>query len=136
MVFRMRSYLFAHRVAAAALVIFFVHLNPAAAAQCVTVILLDKDGVALPTAAPVIGIMVGGRPAIEAIVPAHASLQAGASVSCTTEILKQTRDTFDEACTSEDRRAKAAIANKVDRNIINKGCTDLAAALAEPSAPR
>ncbi len=136
MLIRIGLYL-AHRVVAATLLFLVVaHPNPVAAAQCVTVKLLDKDGVAIPTDSPVIGIMIGGRPAIEGVVPTHASLQAGASMPCPAEIVAQTRATFDEACTSETQRAKAAVDNKVDRKIIDKGCGDLAAALAEPPPPR
>jgi hypothetical protein len=101
-----------------------------AAPQCVSMKYLDSDGVVIALPKPIIGIMVGGRPAPEGNVPNGATPQIGAPVPCPPEIVKNTQELFDKSCVSEDRRVKAARENKADRKIIDKGCADMAEALA------
>ena len=114
---------------AVAFVALFGAVDVASAAQCVTVKLLDKDGVVVPTPEPIIGIMVGGRPAIEAVIPVGVVVQAGAPAPCTDALVKSVRDTFEESCPTEEKRKRAAAANSVDLTIIAKGCRDAVDAL-------
>ena len=104
-------------------------VDVASAAQCVTVKLVDKNGVVVPTPEPIVGIMVGGRPAIEATIPVNVSVQPGAPAPCPDTLVKAIRDTFEQSCPTEDKRKRAAEANRVDRANIDKGCRDALDAL-------
>lgn len=104
-------------------------VNVASAAQCVTIKLTDKAGVVVTTPDPIVGIMVGGRPAINATIPVDVTVQPGPPAPCPDALVKSVRDTFEESCPTEDKRKRAAITNGVDRSIIEKGCRDAIDAL-------
>ncbi len=108
---------------------FFGAINAASAAQCVTVKLIDKAGVVVPTPAPIIGIMVGGKPAIEASLPTEVFVQPATPAPCPAALVKSMQDLFEESCPTEEKRKRAAAVNKVDTAIIEKGCRDTLEAL-------
>ena len=114
---------------AVALVALLGAADIASAAQCVTVKLLDKNGVVVTTPEPIVGIMVGGRPAIEATIPTDVVVQPGAPAACPAALVKSVRDTFEESCPTEEKRKRAAAVNGVDVTIIAKGCRDAVDAL-------
>ena len=114
---------------AVALIALLGAVNVASAAQCVTVKLLDKNGVVVATPEPIVRIMVGGRPAIEATIPVGVVIQPGAPAPCPAALVKSVRDTFEESCPTEEKRKRAATANGVDMTIIAKGCLDAVEAL-------
>ena len=104
-------------------------IQPAQSAQCVNVSFLDADGILVPTEAPIVGIMLGGVPAVEGEVPEHASRTAGTVVPCPQELLDQVSGLFDETCLTADRRANAARLHGSGLDVIKKGCNDMSAAL-------
>jgi hypothetical protein len=109
---------------AAMLMVLAGGINPASAAQCFTVKFIDKNGVVVPTPQPVVGIMVGGRPAVDGVVPTNVSIQPGAPAPCPEALIKSVRDTFEESCPTIEKRKRAAQVNNVDSTIIDKGCRD------------
>jgi hypothetical protein len=78
---------------------------------------------------PLIGIMVGDRPLFEGNPPNHEAIEGGRNLPCPEPLLASVRKAFDDFCTSDERRKKAAADNKVDISVINTRCADLTAAL-------
>ena len=105
------------------------HPHPAESAQCVNVNLHDSNGTIVPTEEPVIGMMVGGVPAIEGVYPEYASTSAGTEVPCPQELMDLVTNIFTETCTTTERRAAAAQAHGVGPEAIQKGCADMSQAL-------
>lgn len=112
--------------AAAAL---FAH--PALAAQCHELRFLDAKGVLIPVQPPLVGIMIGNGPLFEGSPPSHERLETGRILPCPDVLLASVRKAFDDFCTSDDRRKKAATDNRVDMSVINTRCGDMTAALAQ-----
>ena len=103
--------------------------GPAVAAQCVLMSLFDQNGGVVPTEKPVVGLVVGDNPIIEGALPVHYSRKPIGSAPCPAALVENTRTLFNESCTSEDRRKRAAGDNKAELSVINKGCADMAKAL-------
>lgn len=113
-----------------ALALFSISATPPAeSAQCVNVSLLDANGVIVPTDEPIVGMMLGGVPAIQGNFPPHASTTAGTVVPCPQVIVDQVTALFSEICTTADRRAAAAKMYGANMEVITKGCTDMSDAL-------
>lgn len=120
-----------YAVAAALLSALFAGFaSPASAApQCVEMRFLDGKGVILPVNPPIIGIMIGDGPLFEGSPPRFEKFEPGRFVPCPDELVANTRKTFQDFCTSDERRKQAAEANGVDISVISKRCTDLNATL-------
>ena len=103
---------------------------PAAfAAQCVMLKFVDDKGVAISMPNPAVGMMVGDRLVHDAAVPLGTHVVGGAEAPCPDALVQGVRETFEDSCVSEQRRAQAASEHKVDRKQIDKSCSDLIAAL-------
>ena len=116
---------------------------PAAAEpRCAVLQFLDAKGVVIATAAPIVGMLVGDKPVYEGSVPVAASIKPGAEAPCPAVLVAGVRSTFEAACVSEQRRNQAATDHKVDRKVIDKGCTDIIKSLGAnavaptPAAPK
>ncbi len=96
-----------------------------AAPQCMEMRFLDENGVIIPVNPPLIGIMIGDAPLFEGFPPRYAQLETGRILPCPAALVESTQKTFDDFCTSDDRRAQAAAQNNVDMSFINKRCGDL-----------
>lgn len=106
--------------------------SPALAApQCFELRFLDANKVVVPVTPPIVGIMVGDRPLFEGNPPNHEYMEDGRHLPCPEALLASVRKAFDDFCTSDDRRKKAAASNKVDMSVINTRCGDLTAVLAK-----
>ncbi len=103
----------------------------AQSAQCVNVSLLDANGVIVPTDEPVVGMMVGGVPAIEGNFPPHVGRSAGSEAPCPQPLVDQVTELFTQTCTTSERRDTAAQQFGVDASVIAKGCLDMNEALNE-----
>jgi hypothetical protein len=102
------------------------------AAQCYELRFLDAKGVLVPVNPPLVGMVIGeGLPLFEGTPPAHEQIESGRMLPCPDALLASARKAFDDFCTSDDRRKKAAAANSVDMSVINTRCADLTAALAK-----
>lgn len=101
----------------------------AAEARCNIMLFFDGKGAPLPTPAPVIGMMVGDKAVYEAEMPAASAVKPGAEAPCPKSIVDGVRSTFEMSCMSEQRRRQAAVDHKVDSKVIDKGCTDIIAAM-------
>jgi len=102
-----------------------------AAPQCVEMRFLDAKGVIIPVTPPLIGIMIGEAPLFEGLPPAFASATAGRLLPCPEALVASAQKVFDDSCTSDERRQKAAAANKADISVVNKRCADLTMTLAK-----
>jgi hypothetical protein len=91
----------------------------------VTVTFLDAKGNVIPVNRPVIGIMLGGKLAIEDTVPAHASQVPGAETACPPALVETVRKLFESSCLSDSQRRQTAVDNAVDLEIINDGCSTM-----------
>ena len=111
-------------------------LPAAAEPHCVVMQFLDAKGVAITTAAPIVGMLVGDRPVYEGSVPVASSIKPGAEAPCPQNLIDGVRSTFESACLSEQRRTQAATEHKVERTVIDKGCTDMMKALGSASAAK
>lgn len=111
---------------------------PAAAEpRCAVLQFLDAKGVVIATPAPIIGMLVGDKPVYDGTVPVAASVKPGAETACPPALVAGVRSTFEAACVSEQRRTQAATDHKVDRKVIDKGCTDMMKSLgADLVAPK
>lgn len=101
----------------------------AAEPRCNVMQFFDAQGALVPTAAPVVGMMVGERPVYDPSVTGAASIRPGAEVSCPPSLVDGIRSTFEKTCTSDQRRRQAASEHKVDTKAIDKGCADMRQAL-------
>lgn len=102
-----------------------------AAPQCVEMRFLDSKGVVVPVTPPLIGIMIGDTPLFEGLPPVAASVTSGRILQCPEALIASTQKVFEESCTSDERRQKAAAANSADISLINKRCADLTLTLAK-----
>lgn len=102
--------------------------------KCVVMQFLDAKGVMIATPAPIVGMLVGDRPVYEGSVPVAASIKPGAEATCPANLVDGVRSTFESACVSEQRRKQAAADHKVERTVIDKGCTDMMKALGSAMA--
>ncbi len=102
-----------------------------AAPQCMEMRLLDAKGVIVPVNPPLVGIMIGDSPLFEGFPPNHASIEAGRLLPCPEALLASARKAFEDFCTSDERRKKAAADNGVDLSMVGKRCGDLTAALSK-----
>jgi hypothetical protein len=102
-----------------------------AAPQCFELRFLDAKGVLVPVNPPIVGILVGDRPLFEGNPPAHETLESGRNLPCPDPLLASVRKAFEDFCTSDDRRKKAAADNRADISVINTRCADLTATLAK-----
>ena len=115
--------------AAAFAAVMLAALPAAAEPKCVVMQFLDAKGVMIATAGPIVGMLVGDRPVYEGSVPVASSIKPGAEAPCPPNLVEGVRSTFESACVSEQRRKQAAADHKVDRTVIDKGCTDMMKAL-------
>ena len=106
-------------------------VQEAQSAQCVTVSLLDANGVVVPTDEPVIGMMLGDVPAIQGEFPPHVGTAAGSEVPCPQLIVDQVTELFTQTCTTSERRTSAAQQYGVEESVIANGCMDMNEALNE-----
>jgi hypothetical protein len=113
----------------AAFAAVFIASPALAAPQCFELRFLDAKKVVVPVNPPIIGIMVGDRPLFEGNPPDHEFMEDGRHLPCPEPLLASVRKAFDDFCTSDERRKKAATDNKVDMSVINSRCGDLTAAL-------
>ena len=102
-----------------------------AAPQCVEMRFLDAKGVVVPVTPPLIGIMIGDTPLFEGLPPVAASATSGRILPCPDALVASTQKVFNESCTSDERRQKAAAANRADMATINRRCADLTKTLAK-----
>lgn len=116
--------------AAAALAAVFAAAPARAAPQCVEMRFLDAKGIIVPVTPPLIGIMIGDTPLFEGLPPASASATSGRILPCPEALVASAQKVFDESCTSDERRQKAATANNAEMALINKRCADLTKTLA------
>ncbi len=114
---------------AAAFSAAFIASPALAAPQCFELRFLDANKVVVPVNPPLVGIMIGDRPLFEGNPPNHEFMEDGSRVPCPEALLASVRKAFDDFCTTDDRRKKAAAANKVDMSVINTRCSDLTATL-------
>jgi hypothetical protein len=108
-------------------------LEPAATVaggRCVEMRFLDDKGIIVPVSPPITGIVIGGTPLFEGSPPPFAEMEAGRIVPCPQALIESVRKTFDDFCTSGDRRKKTAAENGVDMDTVNRRCADMSAALA------
>jgi len=96
-----------------------------AAPQCMEMRFLDARGVVLPVNPPLIGIMVGDAPLFEGSPPQYSKLEAGRLLPCPEQLVASVRKTFEDSCTSDEKRKATAITNKADISLVNKRCADL-----------
>jgi hypothetical protein len=89
----------------------------------------DAQGVAIPTAEPVIAIMVGRTPMLGDSVPIAASHEPGAQVPCPQSVIDDVRKRFEQACATDQRRDQAARDQKTSRDAVDKSCSDMAVTL-------
>ena len=102
-----------------------------AAPQCVEMRFLDAKGVVVPVTPPLIGIMIGDTPLFEGLPPAAASVTSGRLLPCPDALVASTQKVFEDSCTSDERRQKAAASNSANIAVINKRCADLTLTLAK-----
>ena len=104
--------------------------SPALAApQCVEMRFLDGNGVLIPVNPPLVGIMVGDAPLYEGVPPQFAKAEPGRILPCPAELVAAARKAFEDFCTSDERRSRAAAQNNVDMSVINTRCGDLSQTL-------
>ena len=109
----------------AGLLPFAAHAEP----HCVLMKFFDRQGVAIPMPGPVIGIMVGGKPAMNADGPTGSVAQPGAEIACPETLVAEVEKLFQDSCVTEQRRNQAAIDRRQKRSVIDKGCLDMAQTL-------
>ncbi len=107
---------------------------PASAAGCVAMNLFDQHGAVVPTPTPVIGMLLGGVPVLDGVVPPHFSRKPGAPAPCPEILVEKVRGLFNASCPSEERRKQAAAKNNSTISDINTGCANMAEALSAPTA--
>jgi hypothetical protein len=100
-----------------------------AAPQCMEMRFLDAAGVVMPVNPPLIGIMIGDGPLFEGLPPQYSKLETGRLLPCPEALLASVRKTFEDFCTSDEKRAVAAASNNTDVSHVNKRCTDMTNAL-------
>lgn len=103
--------------------------TPAYAARCFTLTLKDEKGAVIPTAAPVIGLMLGKNPIIEGPVPAHVKKELAAPADCPASLVNGIRDLYNTSCLSDEARQKAAAENNTFVDNVKSGCADMSDAL-------
>jgi hypothetical protein len=103
--------------------------TPALAAQCVNVIYKDKNGAVVPTDAPVIGLMLGGKPVMGLGYRPGVEEVVGDEAPCPKALVDKVQELFDASCSNEERRKVTAAASKVDIAHVNQRCGDMAEAL-------
>lgn len=103
--------------------------TPALALHCYELELRDAAGAAIPVSPPAIGLMIGANPVIDGAYPPHAKREPVAPATCPDSLVESIRATFNASCLGEDVRKKAADANKVPLEVVNKGCGEMDAAL-------
>lgn len=101
-----------------------------AGGRCVEMRFFDEKGVVIPVDPPLTGIMIGDTPLFEGSPPPFARAEGGRFLPCPQALIASVRKTFDDFCTSDERRKQTASANGVDMATVNKRCADLTAALA------
>ena len=108
--------------------------SPAQAAKCVQVTFFDQNGAVIQTNPPLtIGLLLGGQPVLNGAGPmVYNSKKVGAPAPCPGKLVDSVRDLFNRSCPSEQRRNAAAKESRVDIATINKGCANMAEALADP----
>lgn len=97
--------------------------------RCVEMRFFDEKGVIIPVDPPLVGVMVGDGPLFEGKPPAFAKAEGGRFVPCPEELLASVRKSFDDLCSSEERRKQSAADAGVELALVNKRCGDLSAAL-------
>jgi hypothetical protein len=99
--------------------------------RCVEMRFFDEKDVVIPVDPPLIGIMIGEGPLFEGSPPPFARTEPGRFVPCPQTLLASVRKSFDDLCSSDERRKKTAADNGVDMSMVNKRCGDLSTALAK-----
>jgi hypothetical protein len=102
-----------------------------AGGRCVEMRFFDEKDVVIPVDPPLVGIMIGEGPLFEGSPPPFARTEAGRFMQCPQALLASVRKSFDDLCSSDERRKKTAADNGVDMATVNKRCGDLSAALAK-----
>lgn len=103
--------------------------TPAHAARCYKLILKDESGAVIPTAAPVVGLMLGKNPIIDGPVPAHAKREPAAPVACPASLVDGIHNLYNTSCVTEAAREKAAAENNTSVDVVKSGCADMSDAL-------
>lgn len=102
---------------------------PAYAARCFTLTLKDEKGAVIPTAAPVVGLMLGKDPIIDGPVPAHVKKELAAPADCPASLVNGIRDLYNTSCVSDEARQKAAAENNASVDNVKNRCADMSDAL-------
>jgi hypothetical protein len=103
---------------------------------CVNVTLLDAQDLPVKSAKPIIGIMVGGVPAMEGQdIPAHVTARPGTRVPCPPQLIANLQELFNQSCVSEERRKRAALDNKTTVETVVDGCANMRETLTGVPAP-
>lgn len=106
--------------------------TPAAASQCVEVLLQDANGQMIAQVPPLVGfLMPGVGPVVNLTLEAGTRVYPGQATACPPDLIVAMKDIFEKSCVSGKDRAAVARENNQQKQDVNQRCQDLYKALNE-----